>query len=88
MTAAILVEYELRRPTDDLDVALALSGADILAEFGADPEVEQAIAAVLDGLADDDLLAATTAHVDLTQRLSVLVGQRRRVVRETERRNA
>ena len=73
----------LLRPTDDMDVALAMSGTDILTEFGADPQVERSIAAILDGLADCSLAAATMAHVDLTQRLGVLVGQRRRVVRET-----
>ena len=71
---------EIRPTTDDMDVALAMSGTDILTEFGADPQVEAAIAAILDGLADCSLTAATIAHVDLTQRLSVLVGQRRRVV--------
>ena len=85
--AAATLTSALLRPTDDNDVALAMSGADILAEFGADPQVEAAIAAILDGLADCSLAAATMAHVDLTQRLSVLVGQRRRVVRETEVRN-
>lgn len=76
------LQSALLRPTTDLDVALAMPGAQILEEFGADPAVETAIARILDSLAENCVTTAIAAHIDLTRRLDVLIGQRRVAVRE------